>query len=220
MEKFLKISAVNFKHNLLPHLTISLILCLAAPLFIGTKNLDAYQVAKVMEGYVSLTGIVLLIPVFIPDMNKDIRDLTASKQTPMYSLHVIRILWALLFLLILGGLFLFVLKRENCVFDFGEMFYTVMANALFLGGMGMFVFALFDQAVFAYMIPLVYYVINFGGRKHLGNFYLFSMQAGHFSEKHYLFFGGLVFMAGAVFIRKIATFLSFPLCYHKGGSYK
>lgn len=43
------------------------------------------------------------------------------------------------------------------------------------------------------MIPLVYYVITFGG---------------------------LVFMAGAVFIRKIATFLSFPLCYHKGGSYK
>ena len=70
------------------------------------------------------------------------------------------------------------------------------------------------------MIPLVYYVINFGGRKHLGNFYLFSMQAGHFSEKHYLFFGGLVFMAGAVFIRKIATSLSFPLCYHKGGSHK
>ena len=106
MEKFLKISAVNFKHNLLPHLTVSLILCLAAPLFIGTKNLDAYQVAKVMEGYVALIGIVLLIPVFIPDMNKDIRDLTASKQTPMYFLHVIRILWALLFLLILGKCFI------------------------------------------------------------------------------------------------------------------
>lgn len=218
MERFLKISAVNLKYNLFPHLMVSLLLCIAAPLFIGTRNLDTYQVAKVMEAYVALTGIILFIPVFMPDMNRDIRDLIASKRTPMYLLHIIRTSWAFLFLVALSLLFLVVLKEENCAFDFGEMFYAVMANALFLGGMGMFVFALFDQAVFAYMIPLVYYVINFGGRKHLGNFYLFSMQAGHLTEKHYLMAAGVIFVAGAVFIRKIATSLSFPLCYHKGGS--
>lgn len=216
MEKFLKISAVNLKYNLLPHLLVSVLLCLAAPLFIGTRNLNTYQVAKVMEAYLCLIGIVLLIPVFIPDMNKDIRDLIASKKMPMYSLHIIRTFWALLFLALMSFLFLMVLKAENCAFDFGEMFYTVMANALFLGGMGMFLFALFDQAVFAYMIPLVYYMVNFGGRKHLGNFYIFSMQAGHFTEKHYLFVSGLIFIAGAIILRKIATFFFFPLCYHKG----
>ena len=200
MERFLKISAINLKYNLLPHLLVSALLCLAAPLFIGTRNLNTYQVAKVMEAYLCLIGIVLLIPVFIPDMNKDIRDLIASKKMPMYSLHIIRT------------------KAENCAFGFGEMFYTVMANALFLGGMGMFLFALFDQAVFAYMIPLVYYVVNFGGRKHLGNFYLFSMQAGHFTEKHFLFAGGLILTAGAIILREIATSFSFPLCYHKGDS--
>ncbi len=211
MEKFLKISAVNFKYNLLPHLLVSMLLCLAAPLFIGTRNLDTYQVAKIMEAYLCLLGIILLIPVFIPDMNKDIRDLIASKRMHVYSLHIIRTLWALFFLVLMSLAFLGVLKGENCAFDFGEMFYTVMANALFLGGMGMFVFALFDQAVFAYMIPLVYYVINFGGRKHFGNFYLFSMQVGHFTEKHYLLAGGLIFMAGAVLLRKIVTSFSFVL---------
>lgn len=211
MEKFLKISAVNFKYNLLPHLLVSMLLCLAAPLFIGTRNLDTYQVAKIMEAYLCLIGIILLIPVFIPDMNKDIRDLIASKRMPMYSLHIIRTLWALFFLVLMSLAFLWILKGENCAFDFGEMFYTVMANALFLGGMGMFVFALFDQAVFAYMIPLVYYVINFGGRKHFGNFYLFSMQVGHFTEKHYLLAGGLILMAGAVFVRKITSSFSFVL---------
>lgn len=218
MEKFLKISAVNLKYHLLPHLMVSLLLCLAAPLFIGTKNLDTYQVAKVMEAYVALAGIILFIPVFIPDMNRDIRDLVASKRMPVYFLHMIRILWALVFLVLLSILFLVVLKEENCAFDFGEMFYTVMANALFLGGMGMIIFALFDQAVFAYMIPLVYYVINFGGRRHLGKFYLFSMQAGHITEKHYLFACGVIFMAGAVLVRKIATSLSFSLYYLKGGN--
>lgn len=211
MEKFLKISAVNFKYNLLPHLLVSMLLCLAAPLFIGTRNLDTYQVAKIMEAYLCLIGIILLIPVFIPDMNKDIRDLIASKRMPMYSLHIIRTLWALFFLVLMSLAFLWILKGENCAFDFWEMFYTVTANALFLGGMGMFVFALFDQAVFAYMIPLVYYVINFGGRKHFGNFYLFSMQVGHFTEKHYLLAGGLIFMAGAVFVRKITSSLPFVL---------
>lgn len=219
MEKFLKISAVNLKHNLLPHLSVSVFLCLAAPLFIGTKNLDTYQTAKVMEGYVSLTGIVLFIPVFIPDMNRDIRDLIASKRTPLPLLHMIRTLWALLFQLLLSLSFLLVLKGGNCVFSFGEMFYTVMANALFLGGMGMFVFSLFDQAVFAYMIPLVYYVANLGGRKHLGNFYLFSMQSGHLTEKHYLILSGIFFMAAAIFIRKIATSFSLSLCYHKRGTF-
>ena len=58
MEKFLKISAVNFKYNLLPHLLVSMLLCLAAPLFIGTRNLDTYQVAKIMEAYLCLLGII------------------------------------------------------------------------------------------------------------------------------------------------------------------
>lgn len=216
MERFLKISAVNLKYNLFPHLLVSVLLCLAAPLFIGTRNLDVYQVAKVAEAYLCLIGIVLFVPVFIPDMNKDIRDLIASKKMPMYFLHIIRILWALLFMILMSVGFLVVLKGENCTFDFFEMLYTVMANALFLGGLGMIIFALFDQAVFAYMIPLVYYMVNFGGRKQLGNFYLFSMQRGHFTEKHYLFAAGVVFMIAAVFIRKIATSFTLPLCYHKG----
>lgn len=215
MERFLKISAVNFKYNLFPHLLVSVLLCLAAPLFMGTGNLDAYRVAKVMEAYVALTGIILLIPVFMPDMNQDIRDLTASKRMPMYRLHIIRTLWAVWFLFLISLGFLGFLKGENCDFDFFKMFYAVMANALFLGGMGMFVFALFDQAVFAYMIPLVYYVVNLGGRKHLGNFYLFSMQMGYFTEKHYLFAGGVVLTAAAILTRKIATGFSLSLCYNK-----
>lgn len=218
MEKFLKISTVNLKYNLLPHLVTGILLCLAVPLFIGTKNLDSAQVAKVMENYVSLLGIVLLLPVFIPDMNKDIRDLVASKRTPQAFIHTIRTFCALFFLFFLSIGFLLVLKEQNCIFDLSRMFYGVIANEVFLGGMGMFIFALFDQVVFAYMIPLVYYVINLGGRKHLGNFWLFSMQAGGFTEKHYLFLGGVIFIAGAIYIRKSATQFSFPLCYHKGGS--
>lgn len=220
MERYLKISKVNLKYNLLPHLLICIVLCLAAPLFMGTKNLEQYQVAKIVECYLSLYGIILLIPVFIPDMNRDIRDLTASKKESMALLHVIRIIWSLLFITIISFVFLLYLKQENCTFDFGMLLYGMMANALFLGGMGVFVFALSDQVVFAYMIPLMYYVANYGaGYKHLGNFWLFSMQSGNgILGKNYLLISGIILLIGAVFWRKTATFFLPFLFYNKRNS--
>ena len=41
---------------------------------------------------------------------------------PVYSLHIIRTLWALFFLVLMSLAFLGVLKGENCAFDFGKMF--------------------------------------------------------------------------------------------------
>jgi len=182
----------------------------------GTKNLDQNQVAKIVESYLSLCGVILLIPVFMPEINKDIRDLVASKKESMIMLYFIRIIWAVLFIMVIGCCFLLYLKWGNCIFDLGELFYTMMANALFLGGMGMFIFALSDQVVFAYMIPLMYYVGNFGGRKFWENFWLFSMQSGSgIREKHYLFVGGIIFLTGAVFVRKAATFLRLFWFYSK-----
>lgn len=215
MERYLKISKINLKYNLLPHLLVCIVMCLAAQLFMGTKNLEQYQVAKIMEGYLSLWGIVLLIPVFIPDMNKDIRDLIASKKESMTVLHIIRIIWAVFFMIVMECVFLLYLKWGNCIFDFWGIFYGMMANALFLGGMGMFVFALSDQVVFAYMIPLMYYVVNFGaGFKQLGSFWLFSMQYGSGpGGKHYLLISGILLTIGAVFWRKNATF-SLPLLFY------
>ena len=172
----------------------------------GTENLEQNSVAKIMEIYLSLIGMILLIPTFLPDMNKDIRDLIYSKKEPVPVLHFIRVLEALVIMVVIGILFLYFLKSRNCQFPFGEMFYTFMANGVFLGGLGMFMFAVFDQAVFAYMIPLVYYVLNFGaGKKQLGIFWLFSMQAGSIEEKHYLMGFGILLLVGAVVIAKCKT---------------
>lgn len=206
MERYLKIGAVNVKHNLGLHILVCVLLALLAPAFMGTRNLQEADVAKIMEVYLSLMGIILLVPVFLPDINRDIRDLIYSKKEPVPVLHFIRVLEALAVMAVIGILFLTLLKSEGCQFDFGNMFYTLMANGMFLGGMGMFMFAVFDQRVFAYMIPLVYYVMNYGaGKDKLGKFWLFSMQRGSIEEKHFLISFGILFLLGAIATIKLKT---------------
>lgn len=206
MERYQKILVVNTRHNLLPHSIVSVLLILLAPVIMGTKNLNQQQVSKIIEIYISLIGIILLIPTFIPDMNHDIRDLIRSKKEPMPVLHMIRTVEAIVTIALIGIVSLLLLNEGNCIFSWVKMFYTLMANAIFLGGLGMLVFSLSDQIVFAYMIPLVYYMINYGGgKKQFGRFYLFSMQLNSMYEKHYLMISGIVFIVGAIWFIKWKT---------------
>lgn len=204
MERYLKLTKVTVRHHLLPYILVSILYVLFAPVLMGMRNLDASQVAKIVEIYLSLLGVILLIPVFSPDMNPDIRELVRSKKQSMLSQHLLRLMVGYGVLLLLGVFFLLCLKQGKCMFDMSRMFYSFLANATFLGGMGMFLFGLVDQIVFAYMLPLVYYVVNFGmGTKQLGNFYLFSMQAGSLAEKNYLLTAGILFLVAGLLIREI-----------------
>lgn len=204
MEKSLKILSANLKHNLIPYTVVCILMIILSPLFMGTENLMQEQTAKIIEMYLSLFGIIMMVPVFTPDLNRDIRDLIYSKKTPVFLLHIIRTLQSVLIFAVLGIIFLCYLRAGNCRFDFGKMFYTLMANAIFLGGVGMLVFSVSDHVVFAYMIPLIYYEMNFGtGKDKLGKFWLFSMQSGSMDEKHYLIITGLLMVILSILIRQL-----------------
>lgn len=193
MERYLKIVNVNWKHHLFPYVVISFFVCIAAPLFIGTENLDIYQTAKVIEMYLSLLGILLLIPVFIPDINQPAAEVIRTKKEPMITLYHIRLFQSLLFLIFFGTVFLIYLKYGGCKFSMTDGMLSFLANACFLGGIGMLAFSLTDQIVIAYMLPILYYVLNIGaGAKYLGKFYLFSMQADHLQDKFFLLIAGIL----------------------------
>lgn len=177
-----------------------------APLIMGLSNLNQPQVAKIMEMYLSFIGMILLLPTFIPDINSDIKDLIRSKKEAMPVIHLLRTVEAIAVIVILGAGFLFLLRKENCIFSFEIMLYILLANGFFLGGLGMLIFSITDQVVFAYMIPLIYYVVNFGGLgKKFNMFYLFSMQMDLKTPKHYLMISGLLFIAGSILIAKLKT---------------
>lgn len=205
MEKYRKLIAVNLKHNLLLPALLALLLCLLSPLVIGLENLDTVQTAKVIEVFLSLTGIIALMTVFSPDIDKDIRDIIASKRESMVLHHFLRILCAVFLLIAVGLLFLLWMRRGGCQFPFARMFFGFMANSLFLGGLGVLLFSLSNQPVLGYMVSILFYLLNFGsGKKYMGDFFLFSMQYNSFTEKYYLMAGGAALLAMAIIWRDIA----------------
>lgn len=202
LERYCEIAKTNWKHNLLPHCIIAILICIAAPLLMGVKNLEEPQVAKIIEFYLGFLGVILLIPLFLPDTNKDIRDLTASKKTPVTTVRIIRLFDALACLVLLLALFLGALKTGGCNFRYGECFYVAFSNCVFMGGLGLLFYSMADNIALAYMIPVLYYIISMGsGKKYLGKFFLMGFCAGNTEDKKYLLASGILMVAAALIIR-------------------
>ena len=114
MEKYLEITKVQFKHNAWQHLLLSVLLLAASPLVLGISNLDASQSAKVLETYVALVGILLFVPVFLPEQDRDLWDVVKARYTKMTTVYLIRILLSLLFSALLTLIFLLVMRAGDC----------------------------------------------------------------------------------------------------------
>jgi hypothetical protein len=204
MESIYQIGKVNLKFNLSPHIFLSLLFLLLSPFLLGVENLDASRTARVLELYVSLLGIILLIPIFLPEQNKDVRDLMNSKFVPLTPVHIIRIIQACIVLTIFISSYIIYLKINNCTFPTMYYFWGTLAEAVFLGGMGVLAYSIFDQIAIAYMLPMVYYIMAMGGgSKLLKNFYLFSITTGSYHEKIYLGISGLIMIIVGIGFREI-----------------
>lgn len=201
MERYFYIAKIHLKYSFFPHILVSIGLLCLMPAIMGIKNLDATQAAQVLETYVAMIGIVLFIPLFFPEQNHDIRDLIESKKMPICQIHLIRFAESFFTLIFLVFAVIKILSSQNCEFPEVNYFLGTVAEALFLGGLGVVTYSLCDTIPAAYMIPLVYYIINYSGQAYLGFFQLFSMTRGSYKEKWYLFFGAVVFFLLGIFYR-------------------
>lgn len=183
-------------------IAVAVLLCLVTPLFIGTANLDHNSAAMPLEMFVSLIGIVLLTPVFQPEQNEEIDDLVSSKYCSTAKVHLIRTVYSAGIAAILICIFTVSMKLQSCdvtpVLALGTI-----ADALFLGSMGMLTSAVTGNTVIGYMPPLLYYALNIGMGPKLGSFYLFSMVTGSYTAKLWLFIAGLLMMAAALFYQRL-----------------
>ena len=206
MENCAKAATVHFKYHLKYHLLAAVLFFCLMPFLMGTQYLNARESARTLEMYAALSGILFLTPVFLPDQDKNIRDLIGSKRMPYLVIHLIRLAENLLFLLVFVGAGALFLKCNRCEFPFWSYFAGTAAGALFLGGLGMFFYSVTDNAAVGYMVPLVYYMINFSGDKYVKNFYLFSMAAGDFGPKFWLAGAGAALLLGGLLWRRIFRF--------------
>ncbi|WP_455718329.1 hypothetical protein [Anaerosporobacter sp.] len=190
------------KFNLLPHIIAVFFMALLAQIIMGLSNLDFLQSAKVVDLYLSLFGIVLCVPLFIPDEDPSIRELVQSKKESMFIVHGIRLVEGVLILLISLVLFLLLMKQQGSHFPYYQYLYGGVANCLFLGGLGIISYSIVDNLAVAYMIPILYYVMCMGGAKrYLEKFYLFSMMRGSVEDKIYLLTTGIVMIILGIIIR-------------------
>lgn len=205
MEKYYQIVKINWKYNLVWHVILVGLMCLTAPAIMSMENLNPSQVAQVVELYVSFFGIILLVPLFLPDQDRIIRDLLESKKEPMYKIQIFRLLQALCCLSVFVALFLLKLQYGDCSFSFEKYFFGAIASCLFLGGLGILVFGFLDNVAVAYMVPIFYYILCYGAGKKLGKFYLFSMLKGSWEEKKYLLMAGIAMIIIGIVSRNIKT---------------
>lgn len=198
----LEIAKINLRHNALLSIAVAVFLCLVTPFFIGTANLDRNSAAMPLEMFVSLIGIVLLTPVFLPEQDGEIGDLVSSKYCSMARVYLIRTVYSVGIAALLVCVFTVYMKLQSCdvapILAFGTV-----ADALFLGAMGMLASALTGNTVIGYMPPLFYYALNIGMGAKLGRFYLFSMATGSYLGKLWLAVAGILMIVASLSYQRI-----------------
>lgn len=198
----LEIAKINLRHNSLLSIAAAVMLCLLTPLLIGTANLDRNSAAMPLEMFVSLIGIILLTPVFQPEQKEEIHDLVSSKHCSTEKVYLIRTLYSVVVVVLLICLFAVYMKIQGSDVTMIQMFGTV-ANAIFLGSMGMLISAMTGNTVIGYMPPFLYYVLNIGMGPKLGSFYLFSMVLGNYRAKIWLLVAGVLMIMVSLFLTRI-----------------
>lgn len=201
MEKYCAIGKNQLRHNVWIPILVCVAMLLLSPLVLGIQNLDLVQSAKVLETYVALIGIILFTPVFLPEQNKDLRDLITSKYTKISNIYIIRIFLSLAAALLLVLTYMAVMRTGGCEMEFGKYFFGTMAEILAFGGLAVFAYGLSDNLIIGYMASLVYYAAAIGmGAEYLKKFYPFAMVSD-FQTKYWILAAGIILMAAGVFIR-------------------
>lgn len=175
---------------------------LLTPLLFGTANLDHIAAAAPLEMMVSTIGIILLVPVFSPEQNSEIADVTASKYIAPIYVYLIRIFCSALGIILLILIFSVYLISSGCDIT-AALVFGAIADAMFLGSVGLFAAAVTNNLPASFMASLLYYVLNLTIQDKLGYFNLFAMMRGSHAPNLWLFMASTGFITAAVGIKAI-----------------
>lgn len=187
---------IIIKNNLkllMLHNVLALVLLIIIPAVFSIKNLMQGEVIYITERYISLIGIILLTPITLAEDNKYIKELLLSKKISLNFIWFQRSINQLVILSILIVFSIFVFKCNHCELSNTRVFYITFANGVFLGGLGIFSYAITNQWIMGYVIPLCYYVLNlvFKENKFMKVLSIFSVENHSIVEKHLLLLVGM-----------------------------
>ena len=173
------------------------------PVLFGITNLDSKAAAVPLEMLISIIGIILLVPIFQPEQDDEVKDIVASKYIDSTYVYLIRAAYSVIgiILLVLAfSLFMFACGCEITV----KLIVGTIADAIFLGSIGLLTSAVTGNLPVSFMTPpLLYYMLNITMKSKLGNFYLFAMMSGNYEPNIWLFISGIVFIAISILIKRV-----------------
>ena len=198
--RYSEIAKTQVKLTLRMNLLLALTVLFITPVIFGINNLDNTASAFVLERFVSLTGIIMLTPVFLPEQDKNIAELVESKYTSPIVIYITRLVLAAFSLLILISGFIIIMVLMSCEFDVFKFTVGTFSTAFFLGALGFIAYAISDNIVAGYLLSLGYYVFNmFSSSEQLKNIYLFTLGQNGFTEKYWLFGIGTAFVFASIY---------------------
>lgn len=181
---------------------LSAVVMILTPVLFGTTNLDSLAAAVPLEMLISTMGIILLVPIFQPEQNNEIEDIVASQYVDCIYVYMIRVAYSVIGLALLILLFSSYMLVYGCQISIALIFGT-LADAMFLGSIGLLVAAITNNLPVSLMASLLYYGLNLVARSKVGIFNLFSMMSGDYSPNLWLFTASIVFMVVAVILKRI-----------------
>ena len=164
--------------------------------------LKGQDVGRPLEFFLPFAGAALLTPVFLPEQDRSIWDVIASKKINTIVIYMIRLLYSIFALAVLILLFIGLMYRNECEVHRFHV-YGSIASAFFMGSIGFMVSGLSGNAIMGYMATVIYYLACYGMKKHLGVFWLFRMSAGIETGKGWLFAGGAVMITMTFIVLEI-----------------
>lgn len=172
----------NLRHQYPGPALAALALLVLTRLIFNLNALESTAVAKPLEMLMIWIGPALLVPVFGPEQNPEIRDVVRTRRIDYLQVCVLRIGYSALTVALLAALFTGLMKAgESQVLPYH--LWGSICSALLLGAVGMAVAGISGNTAAGFMASMLYYLASYGMKNKLGVFSLFSMTSGRMTGK-------------------------------------
>lgn len=201
-----KISIAFWRFHFYPAVLAAFLLTLLFPTFFGVENASHMQSAEIYERFFPLIGLILFLPLYLPDSSEDTTMLIKTKHFSYVGILFLRFIQILITLIVLTCGCLLIFELSNASIEFDQFLFAGIANALFMGGLYAIGFAFTTQPVTGLILPLGYYVASlFTADKYLKMFYLFTLSEKDTESKLILLFCGILLIILSFVIRSRNT---------------
>lgn len=201
LEIYAGILKTNLRRQYLWPVLAAVVLLVLTKLGFNLNALEGTAVAQPLELLMIWIGPALLVPVFLPEQNPEIRDVVRTRRTDYLHICILRIAYSVLTVPVLTLLFTGIMKAgESQVLPYH--IWGSICSALLLGAVGLAVAGVSGSVASGLMACMLYYLASYGLGRRLGCLNLFSMSKGQMSGKGWQLLAAVVLVTAALSVMR------------------